>query len=142
MFKTAISGNISSSISDHLPQFFKLPDFFSISIPTKHKIMSYDWENFSKQLFPEDFAKENWIQILQLNQSSVNLTFDNYLNSVNSLIYIQAPLRKLSKNERKFQKVHGLPKLSRIQLIRRIDFLKYISNLITKKINSLYLNKS
>ena len=32
--KSAISGNISFSISDHLQQFFLLPDFFSNSTPT------------------------------------------------------------------------------------------------------------
>ena len=31
LIKTAMFGNISSSISDHLPQFFMLPDFFSNS---------------------------------------------------------------------------------------------------------------
>ena len=34
LVKRAISGNISSSISDHLPQFFILPEFFSKSPPT------------------------------------------------------------------------------------------------------------
>ena len=66
--------------------------------------MSHDWENFNEQIFLEDFEKTNWSKILQLNQDSVNVTFDKYLNSVNSLIHIYAPLKKLSKNERKFHK--------------------------------------
>ena len=44
LIKSAMSGNISSSISDHLPQFFILPEFFSKSPPTKYNIISHDWE--------------------------------------------------------------------------------------------------
>ena len=33
LVKHAMSGNISSSISDHLPQFFILPEFFSTPPP-------------------------------------------------------------------------------------------------------------
>ena len=44
MVKSAMSGNISSSISDHLSQFLILPDFFANSPPTKYNIF-HDWEN-------------------------------------------------------------------------------------------------
>ena len=44
LIKSAMSGNISSSISDHLPQFFIRPEFFSKSPPTKYNIISHDWE--------------------------------------------------------------------------------------------------
>ena len=57
---------------------------------------------------------------------------------------IHAPLKKLSKKERKFQKkpwvtkgIHGLLKVSRTQLIRRIDSLK-ISSVTTKIIQYLH----
>ena len=33
---------------------------------------------------------------------NVNLTFDNYLNTVNTLIDSHVPLKKLSKKQRKF----------------------------------------
>ena len=33
---------------------------------------------------------------------NVNLTFDNYLNTVNTLIDSHAPLKKLNKKQRKF----------------------------------------
>ena len=46
LIKSAMSGNISSSISDHLPQFFILPEFFSKSPPTKYNIISHDWEKY------------------------------------------------------------------------------------------------
>ena len=40
--KNAISGNITSTLSDHLPQFFFLPDFFSNSSPSKYNVMTHD----------------------------------------------------------------------------------------------------
>ena len=98
-----MSGNIPSSISDHLPQFYTLPEFFSNSPPTKYNIISHDWEKFNNQSFLEGFEKINWNQVLQLNQDNVNITFENYLNTVNTLINSHAPLKKLNKKQRKFQ---------------------------------------
>ena len=57
LVKSAMSGNISSGISNHLPQFFILPEFFSKSPPTKYSILSHDWEKFNNQLFLENFEK-------------------------------------------------------------------------------------
>ena len=99
LVKSAMSGNISPSISDHLPQFFILPEIFSKSPPTEYNI-SYDWENFNKS-FLQDFEKINWNQVLQLNQNNVNITFENYLNTVNTLINSHAPLKKLNKKTKK-----------------------------------------
>ena len=81
LVKGAISGNKTLSISDHPPQFFMLPDFFSNSTPTKYNIICHDWKYFNNQLFLADFEKINWNQVLQLNQSNFNLTFDNYESS-------------------------------------------------------------
>ena len=44
LVKSVMSGNISSSISDHLPHFFILPEFTLKSPPTKYNIISHDWK--------------------------------------------------------------------------------------------------
>ena len=98
-----MSGNISSSISDHLPQFFILPEFFSKSPPTKCNTIFHDWEKFNKQSFLGDFEKINCNQVLQLNQKNVNITSENYLNTVNTLINYHGPSKKLNKKQRNFQ---------------------------------------
>ena len=104
MVKYAMSGNISSGISDHLPQCFILPELFSnFPPPAKYNIISHDQEKFNGQSFLEDFEKINWNQVLQLNQDNVNITFKTYLNTVNTLINYHAPLKKLNKKQRKFQ---------------------------------------
>ena len=93
--------------------------------------MSHDWEYFTNHLFLADFEKINWNQILQLNQNNVNLIFDNYLNTMNTLVNSHAPLKK---NKESFNKNHGLQKVSKIQLIRKIDYLKNILNVTTTAI--------
>ena len=55
LVKSAMSGNISSSTSDNLPQFFILPEFFSESLPTKYNIISHDKEKFNNQSFLQYF---------------------------------------------------------------------------------------
>ena len=65
--------------------------------------MFQDWKNFNNQSFLEDFDKINLNQVLQLNQDNVNITFENYLNTVNTLISCHAPLNKFNKKQRKFQ---------------------------------------
>ena len=109
LIKSTISGNISSIMSDHLPQFFTIPDFFSNSPPRKYN-MFYDWENFNDQSFLEDFEKINWDQKLQLNQDNVNITFENYLNTANTLINFHTPFKNSTKNNDSFRKNHGVQK--------------------------------
>ena len=41
-------------------------------------------------------------QILPLNRMNVNVTFKNYLNTMNTLINSHTPVKKLNKKERKF----------------------------------------
>ena len=102
-----MSGNISSSISDHLPQLFVIPEFFSKSPATKYNIISHDWEKFNNQSFLEDFEKINCNQVHQLNQKNVNITFENYLNTMNTLINSHGPLKNSTKNKESFNKNHG-----------------------------------
>ena len=67
------------------------------------KSISPDWEMFNNQSCLQDFEKINWNHVLQLNKSNVKITFKNYLNTVNTLINSHAPLKKLNKEQRKFQ---------------------------------------
>ena len=98
LVKSVMSGNISSNISGHVPQFFILPDVFSNSPPIKYNIF-HDWEIFNNQSFLEDFEKINWNQVFQLNQDNVNITFENYLNSMNTLINSPVPLKKRNNKD-------------------------------------------
>ena len=60
--------------------------------------MTHDQKNFNSQGFLEDFNKTNWDKNLQLNKNSVNVSFNNYLDTINTLITKHAPIKKLNKN--------------------------------------------
>ena len=47
LIKNVATGNITFSISDHLPQFFFLPDFFSNNYTYKKNAEVYDWSRFN-----------------------------------------------------------------------------------------------
>ena len=51
LVKTAISGNISFSISDHFPQCFILPDFFSILYQLNIILCRMTWQTLTKSYF-------------------------------------------------------------------------------------------
>ena len=54
------SGNVTSTFSDHLPQFIFLPDFFSKNPVTKSNILRRDWKKFESSKFISDFNQINW----------------------------------------------------------------------------------
>ena len=76
LVKSAMSGNISSSILDHLPQLFILPQLFSNFPPTKYNIISHGWEKFNNQSFLQDFENINWNHGLQLKHDNINISFE------------------------------------------------------------------
>ena len=52
-------GNITSTFSDHLPQFIFLPDFFSTVPVTKSNILRRNWKIFESSKFISDFSQIN-----------------------------------------------------------------------------------
>ena len=105
--KNSVSGNSTTILSDHLPQFFLIPDFFSNSPLSKYNIMNHNWKNFNSQEYLEDFNKTNWDENLQLNKNSVNVSFNNYLDIINTLITKYAPIKNLIRSRGNFFKSHG-----------------------------------
>ena len=47
--KEATCGNLTSAISDHLPQFFIMPSIFSDSSSSKSNVYETSWSNFNKE---------------------------------------------------------------------------------------------
>ena len=96
------SGNVTSTLSDHLPQFIFLKDFFSKIPATKSNILRHDWRKFESNKFISDFDQTDWEQILCSEKSDVNLSMNQYLSKIDSLLETHAPLKKLNKKELKF----------------------------------------
>ena len=96
------SGNVTSTFSDHLPQFIFLPDFFSQIPVTKSNILRRDWKNFESSKFICDFNQINWEQILCSEENDVTFSINKYLSKIDSLLDTHAPFKRLSKKELKF----------------------------------------
>ena len=96
------SGNITSTFSNHLPQFIFLPDFFSKVPVTKSNILRCDWKKIESSKCISDFNQINWEQILFNENNNVKFSMNEYLSKIDSLLDTHAPNKKLNKKELKF----------------------------------------
>ena len=99
--KNVGTGNITFSISDHLPQFFFLPGFFSNNCTYRRNDEVYDWSRFNENSFSEDFNFKDWNSVMEIEKNDVNIYLNNYLSKVKSLIMSYVPMKKLNKQQKK-----------------------------------------
>ena len=75
--ENAISGNIVTSISDHLAQFLFLP-IDQLKTNNNKNIYQRNFKSFNQQIFLEDIQNLNWNNVLDLEKKDVNNSFDNF----------------------------------------------------------------
>ena len=122
-----ISGNISASISDHLPQFSIIADIFSNKPFPKSNVFERDWSNFDQQNFVLDFFSIDWKHNLNLENKDINGSFTSFLDTMNQILDRYAPYKKLSKYQLKFKNKPWLSKgLQKSIQIKNVFFKKYI----------------
>ena len=102
IFSNAISkdtfcGNITATISDHLHQFLVSPNNFANPPSNKSNVFERDWSKFDQENFILDYFDIDWSNLLNLNEKNVDLTTNNFLNVMNSLLNRYAPF-KISVN--------------------------------------------
>ena len=86
LIKNVAMGNITFGIPGLLPQFFFLLDCFSNDYTYKKNAEVYDWSRNNKNSFLDDFNLTNWNSVMEIEKNDVNISFNNYLSKVNSLI--------------------------------------------------------
>ena len=64
--KEAIFRNLTSTISDNLPQFLCVPSIFSDPPSSKSNIFERNWSKFSREVFILDYYEKDWDSILNL----------------------------------------------------------------------------
>ena len=97
-----ISGNLTASISDHLPQFLVAPNiFFNASYP-KSNIYERDWSRFDQENFVLDYFSVEWDNVLISPNTTTEKSYKTFFEKFESLPDTYAPLKKLSKNKLKF----------------------------------------
>ena len=101
--KDIICGNITATISDHLPQFLVSPNTFANPPSNKSNVFERDWSKFDQENFILDYFDIDLSNLLNLNEKNVDLTTNNFLNAMNSLLNKYASFKKISKCKLKFK---------------------------------------
>ena len=91
-----ISGNLTSTVSDHLPQFLILPDFNRRFIPRKHNIYRRNINNYDKASFFSDFQDIDWDIVTNIHMEDTNDSFEAFLLNMDALLDKHMPLKKIS----------------------------------------------
>ena len=92
--KEAVSGNLTSTISDHLPQVLFIPSLFSDNPATKSNIFERSWKNFNQAEFVLDYFGKDWSNILNLKHGNMNVSMENFVINMNDLLDKHAPFKK------------------------------------------------
>ena len=88
-----LAGNITTSISDHLPQFLLIEYEHLKRKQNKQNISKRNFKNFDKENFILDLLDINWDITLKTNQGNVNFSFDALLKTTNDLLDQYAPIQ-------------------------------------------------
>ncbi|XP_057305356.1 uncharacterized protein LOC130642284 [Hydractinia symbiolongicarpus] len=102
-FSDCVSGNLTSSISDHLPQFLLVPNLNIKSNSKKQNIYKRNYSKFNEEAFLLDLTKINWDNEISLSKNDPNYSFDKFNHAINQLLDKHIPLKKMSKKQYKQQ---------------------------------------
>ena len=93
------SGNLTTQISDHFPQFLILNQVF-----IDHRTCSYakrDFSKFDQNKFVDGFSNQT-MDSLENSSISTNRKFDLFYEMVSSYVDHHVPIKKLNKKDLKF----------------------------------------
>ena len=100
--ENAMSGNIVTSISDHLAQFLFLP-IDQLKTNNNKNIYQRNFKSFNQQIFLEDIQNLNWNNILEFEEKDVDNSFNEFFLMIETLLDIYAQIQKLTKAELKLK---------------------------------------
>ena len=95
-----ISGNLTYSLSDHLPNFIiikKIP-----VLPRNVRIYRRDYSNFNKAALINDIEMLDW-QLLLGTTSDPSIIFDRFYSSILEVIDQHIPIKQMSRKELKLK---------------------------------------
>ena len=98
-----ISGNLTATMSDHLPQFAIIPNMFGNISGNKSRIYERDWSKFDRESFILDYFSVDWEVLLKTDEKNVDNSTKMYLDRINMLLDTYAPLKRINKYKLKFE---------------------------------------
>ena len=76
-----ILGNLTATISDHLPQFSIIPNMFGNISGNKYNIYERDWSKFDRENFILDYFSVYWKDLLKIDELNVDNLTKIYLDT-------------------------------------------------------------
>ena len=100
-----ISGNLTATISDHLPQFLIIPNIFCNISGNKSNIYELDWFKFDQENFILDyfFFFFDWEDLLKTDELNFGNSTRMYLEKISMLLDTYAPLKRINKYKMKLK---------------------------------------
>ena len=87
-----ISGNLTATISDHLPQFAIIPNMFGSISGNKSNIYERDRSKFNRENFILGYFSVDWEDLLKIDELNADNSTKIYLDKINVLLDTYAPL--------------------------------------------------
>ena len=90
-----LSGNLTTTISDHLPQFSIIPKMFDNSLGNKSNIYERDWFKFDRENFILVYFPVEWEDLLKMDELNADKLTKKFLDKINMLLDTYAPLKRV-----------------------------------------------
>ena len=98
-----ISGNLTATISDDLPQFAIIPNIFANISGNKSNIYERDWSKFDRENCILDYFSVDCEDLLKIDELNADNSTKICLDKINLLLDTYAPLKKINKYKLKFK---------------------------------------
>ena len=134
----AISGNLVSKISDHLPQLLIVDN-----LKVNYKVLNYynnDFSKFDEEEFINDFSLLDWNNISS-DYMDANTKFDIFYDQISQFINSHVPRRKLSKREIRLSTKPWITKHILVKIRYRDKLYSKIIRCKHSNPNLIYLHK-
>ena len=138
-----VSGNLTTSISDHFPQFLLLKNAPIKRIShSKQSNSTYDWSKFHSDNFLNDIRQINWDDTLHLLAEDPSLSFDIFHNTIKCLLDKHVPLKKTSHSKKRSKSNPWITKGILTSIVKRDRLHHYFRKEKDPFLKSLYLESS
>ena len=94
-----ICGNLSTTISDHLPSFVILPKSNQAHLPKKHNILKRDTKKFDRENFILDLLGVYWDE--KISYADADTSFNEFYQIIENLLDKYMPLKKITQKQYK-----------------------------------------
>ena len=98
-----ISGNLTGTITDYLPQFAIIPNMFGNIPGNKSNIYERNWSKFDQENFILDYFSVDCEDLLKINELNADNSTKIYLDEINILLDTYSALKKINKYKLKFK---------------------------------------